>query len=310
MHNRYGKLNLDAADSVFFKREMEFVKSQTFDIKFPLLKARMLIPVSFEVSNIAEKITYQQFENTGKAKIIGNYAGDLPRADVKGKEFTGAVRSIGGSYGWNIQELRASIATGKALNQRRATACKRSILQTENSIAWFGDSDFGLSGILDNASIQNIALAADGTGSATTFASKTPDLIIRDIVILFSTISDTSKGVEAADTLLLPIEQFNDIANRQRSIATDTTIMEWILKTIPGLENVEWLNELKGTGSGATDVMLAYKRDPEKLVLEIPQDFEQFPVQEKGLEFVVNCHARSGGVTIHYPLSLAKSEGV
>ncbi len=92
MHNSYGSLRLDAASSVFFEREVEYVKARTYDIKFPLLKARTLIPVSFEVPNTAEVTTYQQFENTGKAKIIGNYAGDLPRADVKGAEFSNRVR--------------------------------------------------------------------------------------------------------------------------------------------------------------------------------------------------------------------------
>lgn len=304
-------INLDDAQSVFFEREVEHIKARTFDVKFPLLKARTVIPVSFEAPNTAETIKYQQFENLGKAKIIANYAGDLPRADIQGKEFVGNVRPIGASYGWNIQELRLAIASGKALNQRRATACKRAILQKENSIAWFGDAGYGLIGLLTEPNIAVVALPNDGSGSATTFASKTPDQIIRDIVNLFSTIADQSKGVESADTLLLPIVQYNDIANRQRSIATDTTILQWIMNTIPGLRNVEWVNELKNGDSGGTlDVMLAYKRDPEKLVLEVPQDFEQFPVQERGLEFIVNCHMRSGGITVHYPLSLAKSEGI
>ena len=304
-------VNLDDAQSIFFEREVERVKARTFDVKFPLLKARTVIPVSFEAPSHAESIVYQQFENKGKAKIIANYAGDLPRADIVGKEFTGKVRPIGASYGWNIQELRLSIASGKALNQRRATACKRAILQTENAVAWFGDANYGLIGLLTEANVAVVALPTDGSGSATTFASKTPDFVVRDIVNLCATISDQSKGVEAADTLLLPITQYNDIANRQRSIATDTTVLEWILKTIPGLQNVEWVNELKnGNAAGNKDVMLAYKRDPEKLVLEVPQDFEQFPVQEKGLEFVVNCHMRTGGITVHYPLSIAKSEGI
>jgi hypothetical protein len=38
--------------------------------------------------------------------------------------------------------------------------------------------------------------------------------------------------------------------------------------------------------------------------------FEQLPVQEKGLEYVVNCHSRIGGVLIYYPLSQYIMDGI
>ncbi len=42
------------------------------------------------------------------AKIISSYASDLPRADVKGKPTTAIIKSLGDSYGYSIQEMRAS----------------------------------------------------------------------------------------------------------------------------------------------------------------------------------------------------------
>ena len=58
------------------------------------------------------------------------------------------------------------------------------------------------------------------------------------------------------------------------------------------------------------EIMIAYRRDPDAFTLEIPQMFEQLPVQERGLEFVVPCHSRIGGVIIYYPLSMAIGEGI
>ena len=79
--------HLDANESAFFQRELEYVKSNTYDVKYPELKARRLFPLNPEVDPGATKITYQQYDQTGIAKIIANYADDLPRADIKGKEF-------------------------------------------------------------------------------------------------------------------------------------------------------------------------------------------------------------------------------
>jgi hypothetical protein len=56
--------------------------------------------------------------------------------------------------------------------------------------------------------------------------------------------------------------------------------------------------------------MVAYKKDPDMFTLEIPQMFEQLPVQERNLEYVIPCHARIGGVIIPYPLSLYIMEGI
>lgn len=313
-----GKLfkNLDDAEGVFFQREVEYVKARSYDIKFPELKARMLFPVSFEAGNWAETINYQQYHNKGKAKIINHYGKDLPRADVAGKEFVGPVRSIGASYAWTIQELRLSIKTGKALPQRRANAAKKACMTTENDIAFFGDANHGLNGLNVDTSIPEVTLPNDGTGSKINWSLKTPDLIIRDINLLFNGVVSQSLGVETADTLVLPIEQYSLLATKQRSTASDITILKWIMQNIPQIKNIEWVNEMKAIrvggaiSNGSADGIFAYKRDPEKMTLEVPQEFEQFPVQETGLEFEVPCHMRNGGLKIYYPLSIAKAYGL
>ena len=69
---------------------------------------------------------------------------------------------------------------------------------------------------------------------------------------------------------------------------------------------VTWHKGLSFTG----DIMLAYRRDPNALQLEIPQDYEQFPVEQKNLDFTVPVHERIGGVSIYYPLSLNIKENI
>jgi hypothetical protein len=303
-------VNLDANETSFFARELEHIKTRTYDVVYPELKALSLIPVSTEAGPGAESITYRQYDQLGVAKIISNYADDLPRADVKGKEFTAPVRSIGESYGYNIQEIRAASMTGKPLEQRRANAARRANDQLVNKIAFFGDTTSGLGGLLSNTNIPIVNVPNDGTGSSTLFKNKTPDQILRDMNNLVNGVFSLTNGVETPDTLVLPIEQFTYISSTPRSANSDTTILDYFLKNNPLIKRVEWANELKGAGVGGVDVMVAYKRDPDKLTLEIPQPFEQFPVQEKGLEFVVPCHSRVGGVIVYYPLSIAFGEGI
>jgi hypothetical protein len=108
----------------------------------------------------------------------------------------------------------------------------------------------------------------------------------------------------------LPYNVYGDLASRPRSSTSDTTILEFFLKNNPWIKNVEVIPEAQGAGAGGTDLCIVYKKDPDKLTLEIPQPFEQFPPQAEGLEFVTACHSRCGGVIIYYPLSICKAEGI
>ncbi len=302
-------VNLDANESIFFARELESVKAKSYDVQYAELKARKLIPVSFDAGPGAETIKYEQFDQVGMAKIIANYAHDLPRADVKGKEFISVVRSLGASFGYNVQEVRAAKMAGKPLEQRRANAAKRAIMQLENTIAFSGDASHNLGGLLNAANITEVTIPNDGTGPSKLWANKTPDQILRDMNLVANTPSELTKMVEAPDTMLLPVAKFNFIASTRLSTASDTTILKYFLANNPYIKAVEPLNELAAFYSG-DDGIFVYKRDPEKLTMEVPQDFEQFPEQEQGLEFVVPCHARSGGVIVYYPLSIAFGKGI
>lgn len=303
--------NLDADESIFFERELQHVKSETFDIKYPELKARDLLPVDFSAGPAADTIKYDQFSQVGTARLIANYADDLPRADVGAKEFISPVKSEGMSYGWNVQEIRSARATGKSLTTRKADAAKRGHMSLENNIAWFGDAECGLPGLLTNPNINAVTIPNDGTGSSQAWADKTPDQIIRDINLMFRTVHSVSKGVEQASILLLPLTQYNLVFDTPRSTQSDMSVGKWVLENSPHLQGIDWLpSELEGTGPGNSDQILAYDRNPRKLTLEIPQDFEQFPVQERNLEFIVPTHSRIGGTIVYYPLSVALGNGI
>jgi hypothetical protein len=302
--------NLDADESIFFTRELQSLKSKTYDIKYPELKARTLFPTDFSAGPGAETIRYEQFSQAGIARLVANYADDLVTADVGAKEFFSPVKSAAMSYKFSLQEVRNAAMAGRPLQPRKANAAKRGHLALENQIAFFGNTETGLPGFLTNTNITTAVLPNDGTGSSILWSTKTPDQIIRDINLMTRTVHTVSKGVETANTLLLPLEQFNLIYDTPRSAQSDMSIAKWVLGNNPHLQAIDWCEELNGTGAGSTDQMVVYNRSPEKLTLEIPQDFEQLPVQERNLAYIVPTHHRIGGVIIYYPLSVAKAIGI
>ncbi len=305
--------NMDSDSTVFFARQLEYVKAKTYDKRYPELKARALLPVSNEGGPGIDSITYYQYDMFGLAKLIGAIANDLPRADIRGKMFTAPVHEAGDSYGYTLRDIARARFAGLPLEQRKANAALRAIEELVNRIAWFGDADHNLPGFFSQPNVPAEAVANTGTGNTTQWVNKSPNQILFDMNACANSVLDNTKGVEQPDTLLLPLSQFNYVSSTPRSDLSDTTILDFFLENNPYIKNVEWLNELKYNpaipGSGASllgfneDMMIAYRRDPDKIELRIPQDFEQLPVEPRGLEFIINCHLLIGGCVMAYPLS-------
>lgn len=305
--NVQNQFNLDANEQAFLQKELEAVEAETYDVQYPEYPARRLIPVSFEINSGATTYKYKQYDRVGLAKVVSSYANDFPRVDIKAKEFIGEIRSMGDSYGYNIQEIRGASFAKIPLERMKAMAAKASMTSLENNIAFFGDSANNLQGFLSNPNIPDGA-AVNGAWIAT----NAPDQVLADISEAIQTMADVTKKIERADTLLISTAEYTWLATTPRSIHDPQTLLTWLENNLGklGITMIDGINELKGTGTGNTNQFVLYRRDPMKLKLQVPQDFEQFPAQVKGLDYEIPCHQRCGGVQITYPLSIIKRYGI
>lgn len=304
---------IDADQGIFFQRQLELIKAKSYDVRYADLVARTLFPVSNDGGPGISSITYRTYDQVGAAKIINAYADDLPRADVNGKETSIPVRSVGISYGYNLDEINASQLTGANLDQRRANASRRAVEQTINQVAFYGDAESGLPGFFSNPNIPSGNVVNGGSGTAWT--TKTADQILFDINELCADIFETTLMVERPNTLLLPPAQWSYVMSTPRASNSDTTIAQFVAQNSPylkGLDSIIPVNECQGSLNPelASDAMVAYNRDPDKLQLEIPVELEYLPIQQKNLEFVVPGRSRVGGLNIYYPLSIAIATGI
>ena len=313
-------MHFDSAEdaSVFFARELDFVKAQSYDVEYPEFTALKLFPMSSEVDPGAETVTYYSYDKVGLAKIISNYATDLPRADVKGKPTTAIIKSIGDSFGYSIQEMRASRMAGKSLDTRKAEAARYQIDYLNNKIAWNGDAETGLRGVLSTDNDIPLYALANGASGTTTWASKTADEIIADVSGMLKQMARTTKKVEKPDTLALPAEAYLELQSK-RIDNTASNVLSYIQANLPDIKEIVSCPELDpdstdtnpyAKDSNGQGVALLFKNDARKLTIENPLPFTQYPVQTQGLEMVVPCEARTAGAIIYYPMSLLIAVGI
>ena len=303
--------------SIFFARELDFIKTKTYDRLYPDFNALKLFPTSSEADPGAETITFYSYDRVGVAKIIQNYATDLPRVDTRGIPYTAHIKSLGDSYGYSVQEMRASRYAGKSLDVRRGANAKDAIDRLTNMIAWAGDEEHKLVGVLSPTNdVPIFALSYNAAGTSTRWVDKTPMEILADVNAMQAFTATITKSIEKPDTLALPTEAFLHIANTPLLIGGGSTgsIMKWILDNSPRLKKIVEAPELNAD-SGVTpypglNVAFMFSKDPDKFTIENPLPFYQHPVQPDGLEFVVPCESRTAGVIIYYPMSMLISLGL
>jgi hypothetical protein len=293
----------DNAVGLYMARELEYIKEKVFDVEYADIKYSRILPISTDGGPGSDSYTYRVYDKTGSMKLIQDKAKDLPRADVLRREVTHNIRSLGSSFGYTVQETRAAaLVPGMSLDARRGMAVRRAYEEVVQEIAYFGDAATGLTGFFNNSQVDRIVPDEwfDGAGI-------TPDEMLELLNEPGTRLVGNSNMKEMPDTMLVPYNVYRRISTTPRSTTSDTTVMEFFLRTNPMITAIEPINELEATKSGGNltrDRIITYKRSSEKLELHLPQPLEFFAPQLSGLEYTVPAHARIGGVALYYPKSV------
>ena len=284
---------------LFLARELEQVLARTFEVQYADIKYSSVLPISTEIGPGADSFTYRIFDAQGSMKLIQDKASDLPRADVLRKEVTHQVRSLGASFAYTIQETRAAaMVPGMNLEQRRANAVRRAYEEKVQSVAYFGEGAVSMDGFFNNANV-------DKTVPDKWFDTATTDEMLELLNEAPTSIVQGSNMKESPNTMLVPYDVYRIISTTPRSSTSDTTVLEFFLRTNPFIRSIEPINELEAGKSVLTkDRIICYDRSPEKLQLHIPRTLEFLPPVRNNLEFSVAAHARVGGVALYYPKSV------
>ncbi len=311
-------VHMDTNETTTFIRELSKVKSKTYDRRYPDLAAFSgNFPISTEAGKLAENIIVQSFDVKGVAKIIANYADDLPRVDVVADEITVPIRPVADAYGYNIQEAQL-VAAGTPLNVRKSNAAKDAIMRELNRLFFKArpSVDSKLTGILYQPNVTIAQAPNNAAATSRSWDNKTPDEILADLNGIVTGIIDLTGGIESPDTIAIPHAKYAKISSTPRSANSDTTILSYFLANSPYVKKVVPMVEMKdvtprpsGQG-GSANIMMAYRNDSDKLTLELAMPFEQMPVETRGLEYIVVCLARTAASIVYYPLSIAIWEGI
>lgn len=304
------RVNLDASETIFFDKALESIEQEIYQVKYPLLRW-----ASGEIYDIistdgagATSVGYNQYDTTGKHKVIATNAKDLPRTGVVGQQFLQAVKSVGGSYAYTFQDVRAGAFANQPLSSMLALADREAHMQEINRLAAYGQDEDGIIGFFNHPNIPSASV--DNPGSGTEWINKTPAEITTDMTSCASAVVEVTEQVIAPNVMMLPIAQYNIITTKDAGVGVGETIYTNFLKVNPYIERIIPVNELKGAGPLGVDVMVCYNNSRRNAAFKMPMPYLVNPPQAQGLEFVINTEARWAGLQMYQPLSANISEGI
>lgn len=306
-------MRLDAAESVFFQRELESIDETVYKHVFPEFLSRQLVPIQPNVPDWASAYTWRMFEEYGRAKVIGNMADDLPRADANGKETTQLIKRIGASYGWDVMEIKASAALGRGLDSLKAIAARRAIESEIDDILALGNANYGLEGILNLTGAATYTLSTKALGGVTWGTLAAPNAsaqeMVDDLMGIASARVEATKGAFTRFSIVLPIPEYNLAAQTPLGDNADKTVLQFVLSNSPYIEEIRpWFKA--GTADSGSPRMACYPKSPLVVAGLVPMEFTPFPAQQKNLEFVVPAMGACGGVIVRYPVAVAYANGI
>ncbi len=316
----------DAAQQAlgFLVRQASHIEAEVVRVSYPDIQYPTLIPVDTSANEWAKSVTFFSLDKVGAANWFHSAAHDMPIADVQRSKFEHTIEMAGIGYRYNLEELgQAMMIPGTNLTSERAESARRAYEEFVDNIALRGDSDKDMTGLMNDPNVSKIHAQADGgqtlgdTDGSPDWTDKTGEQIARDINDALSGIYTQSLQVEMADTVLLPVASMTLMANKQYSIASDTTVLEWVKKnnvytSVTGQPiTIRGVRGLETAGDGSTGRAIVYRRDPRVLKLHIPMTHRFLPVWQTGpIVFDVPGIFRLGGVEIRRPNAVRYVDGI
>ena len=177
----------------------------------------------------------------------------------------------------------------------------------------------GYPGLVNNTSIS-AGLVANG-GSGTAWSTKTPAQILADVnTLIVATLAASQYDLTGMGAnILIPWNQYGYITTQLVSTAANVSILAYLeqnnIATKMGVEfSILPLRWCSGAGAGATDRMIAYARNRDRLQMDITVPASRFmtlPVISNDTAAYVTLYAGQVGVVkILYPTSIAYGDGI
>jgi hypothetical protein len=309
----------DQAAFGFVRSETQNIEAEVYKIQYPEFNYAALLPVITEGSAWASGTTFYTMDSVGKSEWIGNEARDVPYTDLIRGTGQAPYYMRGAAYRWSLPEINTAAMLGISLAPEKADATRQVMERFLFDLAVSGDTEKAMKGLINWTGVTAADVAANGSGTTTWWANKTPDQILADINTNIQAVRAATNTVVTPNTMLLPDPVFADISTRRISSAGDgaMTILDFLkLKnTYTAMTDqpftIKPLLELNTADPGGDGRGVLYQNDRKVVRFHLPMPFMFLPVHQKdSLQWEQVGIARTGGTEVRIPKGIIYFDGI
>ncbi|WP_288074662.1 DUF2184 domain-containing protein [Pseudomonas sp.] len=216
----------------------------------------------------------------------------------------------GMQLGWTIPELESAQKLGRPVDQQKFKGMQLKYQMDVDEQVYIGDSNLGLSGLVNASVVTNTSNAVTGTWS-----TASPAQILADVNELLNSVWAASAYAVCPDELRLPPVQYSQLVSTLISSAGNISVLEFLRNnslsnSINGRPlNIQPLKWLTGRGAASKDRMIAYTNDMERVRFPLVP-LQRTPLEYRGIHQLTTYFGRLGGVEFVYPETIGYRDGV
>ena len=302
----------------FLTPQLYRINTAIEEIRYPAYDYARLLPINTDGDMWDIGSVFYSGDIAGKAEFLSGKGFDMPYADIAQTQFVQQNYLAGLGYEWSLQELQRAAKLGRNLGTDKAAAARK---VAESFIYRFfvvGSTEKGVTGLINNASVPTATVPADGTGSATTWATKTPELILRDVNLALTAPINATKETSIPNRLLLPTSRMQFIAAKPYAVdGGSNTVLKFLqennqytLQTGQPLQIIG-TRELETAGGSSSARMVAYEADRSVVQGHLPGPHEFLPAfQKSSMTWEVGGLMNVGGVEWRLPKAGVYYDGI
>lgn len=212
----------------FQTNNLQSIQSEIEEILYLQFRLDGLVPINRNIPEGADSYAYRVKNSYGKGKFIDTYSTNAESAQVSYGLTSSSIYQGGLDAEWSLQELRSAKFAGIALDTDTIDAATVGCLNHIEEVGLTGDSDKGLTGLINNADVpvvhevaaNSIATSADPAAYINDYINK----IIEDTSTIFS--NRITQGL----TIYLPVKQYNYLATKFFGDNADKSLMEYLMR--------------------------------------------------------------------------------
>lgn len=216
----------------------------------------------------------------------------------------------GMQIGWTIPELESAQKLGRPVDQQKYQGMVLKHNMDVDEQVYIGDPVLGVTGLVNNAAVTNVANAVTGN-----WATATPDQMLDDVNELLTSVWQESAYAVCPERLLVDPVSYSRLVQRKVSEAGNISVLNYLREnSIANANNGRPLDIfpskwLTGRGAAGANRMVAYTKDQQRVRFPLVP-LQRTPLEYRDIRQLTTYFGRLGVVEVVYPETIGYRDGI